>query len=298
MVASGPAGPRRRLGAELRRLRTGAGLHLDQVAVRLDCSTSKISRLETGKGVPKPADVRGLIEIYGVTAETEREMLMRLVRESRAEGWWQPYTDGVAPERFFLEAPGRYAALETDAVALRSFDFGPLHGLLQTADYARAVLSTQLPRHSAQEIAQLVELRARRQDRLHSAAPLRLTAVVDESVLHREVGGPDVMAAQMRHLLELMELPHLDVRVLPFTAGLRRAHMDHFMLLEIPDDLGSDIVYIEGHAGETLLETEADVDLYRDVFDDAFARSFGAGASRDAVRRSAVRFASPRKAPQ
>ncbi len=298
MVASGPVGPRRRLGAELRRLRTGAGLHLDQVAVRLDCSTSKISRLETGKGVPKPADVRGLLEIYGITAETEREMLMRLVRESRAEGWWQPYTDGVASERFFLEAPGRYAALETDAVALWSFDFGPLHGLLQTADYARAVLSTQLPRHSAQEITQLVELRARRQDRLHGATPLRFTAVVDESVLHREVGGPDVMAAQMRHLLELMELPHLDVRVLPFTAGLRRAHMDHFMLLEIPDDLGSDLVYIEGHAGETLLETEADVDLYRDVFDDAFARSFGAGASRDAVRRSAVRFASPRKAPQ
>ncbi len=298
MVASGPAGPRRRLGAELRRLRTAAGLHLDQVAVRLQCSSSKISRLETGKGVPKPADVRGLLEIYGVTADAEREVLLRLVRESRAEGWWQPYTDGVAPERFFLEAPGRYAALETDAVALRSFDFGPLHGLLQTADYAWAVLSAQLPHHSAQEIGQLVELRARRQDRLHSATPLRLTAVVDESVLHREVGGPDVMAAQMRRLLELTELPHLDVRVLPFTAGLRRAHMDHFMLLEIPDDLGSDVVYIEGHAGETLLETGADVDLYRDVFDDAFARSLDEGASREAVRRSAVRFASPRKAPQ
>jgi transcriptional regulator with XRE-family HTH domain len=297
VVASGPAGPRRRLGAELRRLRTGKGLHLDAVADRLLCSTSKISRLETGKGVPKPADVRALMQLYDVTGDAERDMLMRLVRESRTEGWWESYTDGVAPERFFLDAPGRYAALETDAVSLRSFDFGALHGLLQTADYTRAVLSAQLPHHSARAIEQLVELRLRRQDRLRGPEPLRLTSVVDESVLFRVVGGPDVMAAQMRHLLALMELPHVVVRVLPFTAGLRRAHMDHFMLLEIPDDLGSDLVYIEGHAGETFLETESDVDLYRKVFDDALARSLDAGASSAAVRRSASRFAPPRKVP-
>jgi transcriptional regulator with XRE-family HTH domain len=297
VVASGPAGPRRRLGAELRRLRNGAGLHLDHVAAQLHCSTSKVSRLETGKGIPKPADVRELIKIYGVAADTERDMLMRLVRESRTEGWWESYTEGVAPERFFLDAPGRYAALETDAVALRSFDFGPLHGLLQTAEYTRAVLSAQLPHHSTQAIEQLVELRLRRQDRLRGAAPLRLTAVVDESVLFRVVGGPDVMTAQMRHLLDLMELPHVVIRVLPFTAGLRRAHMDHFMLLEIPDDLGSDLVYIEGHAGETFLESESDVDLYRDVFADALARSLDAGASREVVRRFAHDHAPLGKAP-
>jgi transcriptional regulator with XRE-family HTH domain len=297
VVASGPAGPRRRLGAELRRLRNGAGLHLDQVAGQLHCSTSKISRLETGKGIPKPADVRELMRIYGVAADTEREMLMRLVRESRTEGWWESYVDGVAPERFFLDAPGRYAALETDAVAVRSFDFGPLHGLLQIPDYTRAVLSAQLPNHSPQEIEQLVELRVRRQERLSGTDPLRFSVVVDESVLFREVGGPEVMAAQMRHLLDLMEMPHVVLRVLPFTAGLRRAHMDHFMLLEIPDDLGSDLVYIEGHAGETFLESESDVDLYRDVFDDALARSLDARTSRDAVRDGAARFAPPRKAP-
>lgn len=297
MVASGPAGPRRRLGAELRRLRNGAGLHLDQVAGRLHCSTSKISRLETGKGIPKSADVRELIKIYEVAADTEREMLMRLVRESRTEGWWEPYTEGVAPDRFFLDAPGHYAALETDATALRSFDFGTLHGLLQVADYARAVLSAQLPHHSAQEIEQLVELRLRRQDRLRDADPLRLTVVVDESVLFRTVGGPEVMAAQMRHLVELMDQSHVVVRVLPFSAGVHRSHMGHFMLLQIPDDLGSDLVYIEGHAGETFLEAKSDVDLFRDVFDDALARSLDARASRDAVRDGAARFAPPRKAP-
>jgi transcriptional regulator with XRE-family HTH domain len=295
VVASGPAGPRRRLGAELRRLRTGKGLHLDAVADQLRCSASKISRLETGKGIPKPVDVRALIRLYDVTGDPEREMLLRLVRESRTEGWWASYTDGVQPERFFLDEPGRYAALETDAVALRSFDFGAFHGLLQSPDYARAVLSAQLPHHSAQALEQLVELRQRRQDRLHSVDPLRLTVVVDESVLFRVVGGPSVMAAQMRHLLDLVELEHVVVRVLPFTAGLGRSHMGHFMLLDIPDDLGSDLVYIEGHAGETILEGESDVDLYRDVFDDALARSLDAGASRDAIGECAAHFA-PRKA--
>ena len=192
MVASGPAGPRRRLGTELRKLRNGAGLHLDEVAQALGCSTSKVSRLETGKGVPKASDVRQMIRLYGRTTDDEQETLLQLVRDSRAEGWWTTYTDGVAPERFFLDVPGRYAALETDAVALRTVDVGPLDGLLQ-----------------------------------------------------------------------------------------------------IPDDLGSDLVYIEGHAGETFLEGESDVDLYREVFDDALARSLDAGASREAVRRSVSRFAAP-----
>ena len=287
MVALGPAGPRRRLGAELRRLRTGAGLHLDQVADQLHCSTSKISRLETGKGIPKPADVRELIRIYDVAADSERDMLLRLVRESRTEGWWESYTDGVAPERFFLDAPGRYAALETDAVGLRSFDQATLHGLLQTRDYAHAVLSAQLPHHTRHEIDQLVELRERRQDALHRPDPLRLAAVIDEPVLMRVVGSRAVMAAQLHRLLGLMELAHVVVRVLPFAAGLRRAHMGHFVVLEIPDDLGSDLVYIESHAGETFLESESDVDLYGEVFDDALARSLDASASAEVVRRYA-----------
>ena len=99
MVAAGPAGPRRRLGADLRRLRTGVGLHLDEVAQVLGCSTSKVSRLETGKGVPKASDVRRLIRLYGASAEAEQETLLQLVRDSRVEGWWTTYTEGVEVER-------------------------------------------------------------------------------------------------------------------------------------------------------------------------------------------------------
>jgi transcriptional regulator with XRE-family HTH domain len=297
VVAAGPAGPRRRLGADLRRLRAGVGLHLDEVAQVLGCSTSKVSRLETGKGVPKASDVRRLIRLYGVSAEAEQETLLQLVRDSRAEGWWTTYTEGVEVDRFFLDGADRYVALETDATGVRSFDYGILHGLLQTAEYARAVLSLQLPHHAADAIDQLVELREKRQEALHRPNPLELTAVVDESGLVRTVGGPDVMAIQMRHLLELMQLPNVTIRVLPFASGLLRAHLGHFMILEIPPALGSDLVYIEGHAGATYLEDQSDVDLYADVFADALARSLEPGESAELVRERAHDHA-PRKAPQ
>jgi transcriptional regulator with XRE-family HTH domain len=299
VVAAGPAGPRRRLGAELRRLRTGKGLHLDEVAGQLRCSTSKISRLETGKGIPKVADVRALIRIYDVTGDAEREMLLRLVQESRTEGWWASYTDGVVPERFFLNQLDRYAALETEATGLRSFDYGILHGLVQTPEYARAVLSAQLPHHSRDAIEQLVELRGKRQEALVRPDPLILTVVVDESVLARTIVAEGVMDAQLDHLLQLTSLPNVTIRVLPFSAGPRRAHKGHFMILEIPRALGSDVVYIEGHAGETFLEAESDVDLYRDVFDDALARSLEPDESREVIRRNAHhRHAPPGKGSQ
>lgn len=284
MVSPGPVGSRRRLGAELRRLRADAGLHLDQVAVRLGCSTSKISRLETGKGLPKTADVRELMRIYGVSADTERDLLLRLVRESRTEGWWESYTEGVKPERIFLDAPGRYAALETDAVGLRAFDLTVLHGLLQTEDYARAVLVGQLPRHAPHEIDQLVELRLRRQEALHRPDPLRLDVVIDGSVLARTVGSPAITAAQLRRLLELAELPTVTLRVFPLDAGTVRAHMGHFVILDIPDDLGSTVVYSEGHAGETFLDAASDVDVYDDVFREVGEHALTPHASRDVVR--------------
>jgi transcriptional regulator with XRE-family HTH domain len=294
-----PVGSRRRLGAELRRLRAKTGLTLDDVAELMTCSTSKISRLETGKGVPKVPDVRELMRIYGVTSDTEQDMLLRLVKDGRQHGWWEQLTEGLAPERYVMDSPGRYTALENDATAVRSFDITVVHGLLQTREYATAVLTALLPQHLPAEIDRLVRLRLLRQQALHRSdpPPLELVAVLDEAVLCRPVGGPETMHAQLQHLLDASELPTVSVLVLPFGADILRAHSGHFVLLEIPQEMGSDVVYIEGHAGEAYLDAESDVDLYQDVLSDALRHALPPDESRAELRRYQDRFAPPRKAP-
>lgn len=288
-----PIGSRRRLGAELRRLRLKTGLTLDDVAEMMTCSTSKISRLETGKGVPKVPDVRELMRIYGVASDTERDMLLRLVKDGREHGWWEPLTDGVAPERYVLDAPGRYAALESDATAELSFDLTVVNGLLQTAAYARAVLSALLPHHLPAEIERLVALRLRRQEALRRTdpAPLRLEALLDESVLARPVGGAAVMVEQLEHLTVMARLPAITLRVLPFEVGMLRAHAGRFVLLEIPRSLGSDVVFVEGHAGDSYLDAGSDVDLYKDVLADAQEHALPPDASLDLVGRYLTKHA-------
>jgi transcriptional regulator with XRE-family HTH domain len=282
-----PVGSRRRLGAELRRLRLKTGLTLDDVAELMTCSTSKISRLETGKGIPKVPDVRELMRIYGVASDTERDMLLRLVRDGRQHGWWESLTDGVQPERFMMDSPSRYAALESDATAVRSFDVTLVHGLLQTESYVRTVISAILPHHSAEEIERLVALRLKRQEALHRVEPdpLTLVAVLDEGVLCRPVGGSTVMREQLEHILDVSELSNVTVRVVPFSVGMLRAHAGTFVLLDIPDELGSDVVYMESQAGETYLTGSSDVDLYKDVFVDVLRHALSPDESRAVVSR-------------
>jgi transcriptional regulator with XRE-family HTH domain len=272
--AQSPIGARRRLGNELRRLRTEAGLTLDDVAARMTCSTSKISRLETGKGVPKVPDVSELMRIYGGVSEAERDLLLRLVHDGREHGWWETYTEGVQPERHFLDSPSRYTSLENDARAVRCFDMTIVHGLLQTEAYMRAVLQEWLVHHTAEEVDRLVALRLRRQEAVHRTVdPLEVLEIVDESVLWRPVGGPEVIAGQLRRLLQVGRLPNVTIRVLPADAGVLRAHLGHFVLLNIPPELGSDVVYVEGHATNAYLSTAADLELYEEVFQNALERS-------------------------
>ena len=280
-TAQGPAGPRRRLGTELRQLRRRADLQLAEVARELDCSASKISRLENGKGIPRMPDVLALMRIYGLTDDERRARLTRLVHESREQGWWERYTDGVQAERFVMNAPARYTALETEAVRVRSFEVAWVHGLLQVPDYTRAVLAALLSEdRTPDEVDRLVELRLRRQEALtQRTPPLQLEVVLDESVLSRVVGSPAVMAAQLRFLRKRSALPNVTVRVLPFAVGLHRAHAGPFQILEFPDQVGADVVFIEGPAGDTY-ENQSDVDLYKYVLVDAACRALAPAASR------------------
>jgi transcriptional regulator with XRE-family HTH domain len=286
-AAQGPIGPRRRLGAELRRLRRRSGLQLAQVAQELDCSTSKISRLENGKGIPRIPDVAALMGLYGVQDGEQRDQLTRLVHESREQGWWERYIDGAQAEQFVLNATARYAALETEAARVRSFELSWIHGLLQAPDYTRAVLAAVVlsDHHLPDELERLVELRRRRQEALTQRRPrLELEVVLDESVLSRVVGSPAVMAAQLRYLRERAELANVTVRVLPFAAGLRRAHAGPFQILEFPDQAAADIVIIETPTGDTY-ENESDVDVYKDVLADVAAQALDPRASLELVGR-------------
>lgn len=295
-----PIGSRRRLGAELRRLRTKVHLTLDEVAELMTCSTSKISRLETGKGVPKVPDVRELMRIYGVTSDTEQDMLLRLVHDGREHGWWEELTDGVVPDRFVMDHPARYPALEMEASVVRAFELAVLHGLVQTPDYARTVLDAFLTDRSPQELDQLVELRVRRQEALVDRdPPLEFRVVLDESSLHRVVGSHAIMAEQMEFLLGLAQRrPNVDIRVLPFSAGVHRAITGPFVVLEFPAGVGADVVYIESHGGDTYLETPSDVDLYKGVFADVTRRALDPAASRELISRWLSIHASSKGSPQ
>ncbi|WP_165922296.1 helix-turn-helix domain-containing protein [Pseudonocardia endophytica] len=286
-----PTGARRRLGAELRRLRGNAGMRLEEAASRLKCSTSKVSRLENGKGIPQARDVEVLMSLYDVRADLEIAMLRRLVQESRSAGWWESYVDGLSTERYVLDNPARYAALETDADAVTTFDVSVLHGLAQTRGYSWAILEQRLPRHQPWEIERLVEMVVHRKQALSRADPLGLVQIVDEAALRRVVGPPGVMTEQLDHLLELAGRPNVSLQVLPFEAGTFRAHDGQFAILDIPDELGSDVVFVESHTGSSYLEDPAEVAVFRGLADEVRAGALDTERSLDMLRMYRERHA-------
>ena len=253
----GPVVTRRRLGGELKRLRDRAGLKLEDVARKLECSQSKISRLENGKGVPRWRDVRDMLEAYGVPEGDERERLLEWAESGKARMWWQDYRDALPP------AMATYVELEWDARRLLAYEPHVVHGLLQTRAYARAVLQNNYgSTSSATAIERLVEVRMRRQDALIAGHGLSFACVLDESTLHRVVASPLVQREQVEHLIAMAEADHVDLRVLPFSAGLLPSSRDSFAKLEFSESDVQDVVYIEqpGSAGEFLAGVEDVVD--------------------------------------
>jgi len=262
--------PRRRLGAELRALREQAGLTIEDVAKELECSVSKVSRLETGQGIPKSRDVRDLLDRYGITDQAHRDRLMRRVREGNRQGWWDDFSDVLAPDPgdpLLPDNPSRYVALEQDARELRSFETTLMPGLLQTEDYARAVLSA-LSTANSEATDRRVELRMRRQDRLYAAKdPLTVHTVLDEAVLRRQMGGEQVLRGQLERLLADAQRPNITIQVLPFGSGAHPSIAGSFAVLAFPDSDDNDLVYIEGHLGDLYIEKEHDVGVYQQMFD-------------------------------
>jgi transcriptional regulator with XRE-family HTH domain len=280
-VSPSPTVRRKRLGIELRRLRERAGLTCEDVGQRLDCSGTRISRLETGRISVKPGDVRELLEIYGVTG-AEAESLVQLAREARRRGWWHTY--GRALPNWF-EA---YIGLETEAVRLRDFQPLVIPGVLQTEDYARAVLRAAPNAGSPEDIDRQVALRMERQTVLSQANAPDLWIVLSETVLRVQVGGASVMRAQLRRLVDVAERSSVTLQVLPFTAAAHVQPISPFTILEFPEAADPTVVYLEHLTGSLFLESEEEVRRYTVVFDHLRAEALGTGPSVDLIARVAA----------
>ncbi len=254
----GPTVRRRRLGAELRRLREESGLTIERVAKSLECSDSKISRIENGQVGASPRDVRDMLELYEVDAQ-QRDALIEIAREARQKGWWHAYRDvPVVPASI---------GLEEGATALRMYAALLVPGLLQTRDYAIAVLRALQPSLDAEQFERWVDLRLRRQSLLDRAGAPALWTILDEAVLRRPVGGAEVMRDQLRRLAEASERPNVTLQVLPFAAGEHAGMDGGFTIFGFSRSADSDVVHLDNSSGDLYLEDPEEIRRYNEVFD-------------------------------
>jgi transcriptional regulator with XRE-family HTH domain len=259
----GPAVRRRKLGAELRSLRTGSGLTSGEAARMVGWHQSKVSRIETGASGVKPADVRLLLDAYGVSDPQLREMLQMLAGSDEGGGrhhWWHAYR-GVLPTTY-----RDFISLESQASAMRTLETSVVPGLLQTPEYARAVTRAAVGGLDDERLDALVEVRLARQDVLRSNPPLKLSAILDEAVLRREIGGPDVMSRQLARLIEAARLPQVRLQVLPFTAGAHVGVTGPFVVFSFSSTSDLDVVVLDHLTSSLYLERKEDLEAYSEAF--------------------------------
>ncbi len=255
----GPTVPRMLLGIQLRRMREAAGVSPDQAGYEIRASRSKISRMENGRVRFKERDVTDLLTLYGITDEKTHAGLVSLVRQANSPGWWSKYGDVMAD---WFEA---YLGLEMVASVIRTFELQFVHGLFQTEDYARAVTLLGHTAAPAEEIDRRVNMRLKRQDLLSGPEPPQVWSVIDEGALRRPVGGAAVMRAQLKRLVEVAELRHVTVQVVPFSRGGHAAAGGSFTVLRFGEPDVPDVVYLEQLTSALYLDKREDVDHYMEV---------------------------------
>ena len=261
-VTIGPTVRRRRLGSELRRLREAQSIKLEEVAEKLGLAPSTLSRIETGKAPTRSAYLTTMLDIYGVSDPVQKRMLVDMAREGHRKGWWAVWEDAL-PTGF-----GIYVGLEAEAASLRVYEAQVVHGLLQTEEYARAVMTTVRRRQTPAEIDRLVKLRMKRQEALAKPDPLELWIILDEAVIRRAMGPPDLMRRQLDHLVEASQWPNVTLQVLEFSSGFHPALNGPFAIIEFPERFDADVVYSEGVVGQAYVEErEKEVKAQVEVFD-------------------------------
>ncbi len=250
----------RRLAAELRRLRSDAGLTREEVTERTRINEATLYRIEAARARPQTRTLMALLELYGV-AEADRAELVALSRQSGEQSWLQSFPSELP------EAYTTYISFEGEARSLLNYECLFIPGLLQTEDYARAALGRGMPNATKDEIGRLVEARMSRQAVLTRDPPLRLWVIVDEAALHRPVGGEEVMTAQLERLSESAELAHVTLQALPYGVGGHPGMAGSFAILQFGEPTASDVVYIESQAGDLFLESETDLGRFADIFE-------------------------------
>ncbi|WP_093480811.1 MULTISPECIES: helix-turn-helix transcriptional regulator [unclassified Streptomyces] len=266
------------LGSQLRRLREARGITREAAGYSIRASESKISRMELGRVSFKTRDVEDLLTLYGITDEAERESLLSLAREANVAGWWHSYTD-VLPTWF-----PTYVGLEGAASLLRAYEVQFVHGLLQTEEYARAVVRRGMKGASAADVERRVALRLERQKYLLSDNAPEFHIVLDEAALRRPYGDREVMRGQLQHLIDLSERPNVRLQVMPFGFGGHSGESGAFTILSFPDADLSDVVYVEQLTSALYLDKREDVAQYEQALKELQQDSPGPDESRDLLR--------------
>lgn len=266
----------RRLSGELRRLRDASGLTREDVAQRTGINEATLYRLETARVRPQRRTLMGLLDLYGVE-EPQRTEILALSKQADEQGWLRPY---------HAELPDEYTAyisFEAEGRSVRNYESSFIPGLLQTEDYARAVIRGVLPTATTKEVDQRVRARIERQHVFTKDQPLELWGIVDEAALRRLVGGAAVMKRQLQHLLAMAERPNVTLQAIPFAAGAHPGMPGSFVLMDFPSAEDLSVVYIDSMAGDLFLEAEADIRRYQQIFDHLRATAQSPDESRALV---------------
>jgi uncharacterized protein DUF5753/helix-turn-helix protein len=258
-VDEGPVLRRRRLGGELKRCREAAGLTQDTVSQHFEWHTAKVTRIETARVAVTPRDVKDLLTLYGVHDEAYRTSLIDLARKTRERTWWSQYRDLM---------PMNFVGLEAEATAMLSWEPTLIPGLLQTEGYMRSLMRAVQPAQPPEDLERRIELRLTRQHRLTGHQPLELHVIVDESALHRVIGGVDIMTGQLRRIRDIAaELTNVTVQILPFSAGAHQLSGGPAAILQFSGTADPDVLFMEGFTAD-YEDRPAAVSRFRAAFDE------------------------------
>lgn len=276
----GPTALRILLGTQLRKLREERGISRFEAGHLIRGSESKISRMELGRVSFRERDVEDLLTMYGVADESARKPILELVKQANEPGWWHRFSD-VLPGWFQA-----YVGLEEAAARIRTYEVQFVPGLLQTKEYARAVITAGAVGSAPEEIARRVDLRLERQRQvLERTTPPTFWAVIDEAALRRPIGGVDVMRGQIQHLVELMDQGNVTIQVMPFHFGGHAAEGGAFSILRFPEAELPDIIYVEQLGSALYLDKRDEVDRYSEVMERLCAVSTTPSETVDILRK-------------